>query len=115
MVILDVDHPDIESYILWKVQEEYKVASLVAGSTLIRSRLENLRTTLGEFYRSKEGGKAETDPSKIKAVQDAITNAIQEGIPAGFIHQYIRLLDQGIVLPDTPSTRPIGQRKRTTQ
>jgi len=102
MVILDIDHPDIESYILWKVQEEHKVASLVAGSALIRSRLENLRTTIGEFYRSKADGKTETDPSMIKTVQDAITTAIQEGIPAGFIHQYIRLLDQGIVLPDPP-------------
>ena len=32
MVTLDLDHPDIESYINWKVVEEQKVAALVAGS-----------------------------------------------------------------------------------
>ena len=32
MVIVDVDHPDIEQYIDWKVKEEQKVAALVTGS-----------------------------------------------------------------------------------
>ena len=32
MVIVDIDHPDIEAFIDWKVVEEEKVAALVAGS-----------------------------------------------------------------------------------
>src|SRR5205814_9880201 len=32
MVVVDVDHPDIETYIDWKVKEEQKVAALVTGS-----------------------------------------------------------------------------------
>ncbi|HYI68149.1 MAG TPA: vitamin B12-dependent ribonucleotide reductase, partial [Skermanella sp.] len=32
MVTVDLDHPDIEAYIDWKVTEEQKVAALVAGS-----------------------------------------------------------------------------------
>jgi len=31
MVCLDLDHPDIESFINWKVKEERKVAALIAG------------------------------------------------------------------------------------
>lgn len=31
MVILDMDHPDIEVFINWKVEEEKKVAALIAG------------------------------------------------------------------------------------
>jgi ribonucleoside-diphosphate reductase alpha chain len=31
MVCLDVDHPDIETFVNWKVREEDKVAALVAG------------------------------------------------------------------------------------
>jgi ribonucleoside-diphosphate reductase alpha chain len=31
MVCLDVDHPDIEAFVNWKVKEEDKVAALVAG------------------------------------------------------------------------------------
>ena len=34
MVTVDIDHPDIEEYINWKVVEEQKVAALVAGSKL---------------------------------------------------------------------------------
>ncbi len=32
MVVVDIDHPDIEDYINWKVTEEQKVAALVTGS-----------------------------------------------------------------------------------
>src|SRR5205085_9100539 len=32
MVVLDLDHPDVEQFINWKVTEEQKVAALVAGS-----------------------------------------------------------------------------------
>ena len=39
MVIVDVDHPDIEHFIDWKVIEEQKVAALVAGSKLARQHL----------------------------------------------------------------------------
>src|SRR5208337_4526231 len=31
MVILDMDHPDIEKFINWKVEEEKKVAALIAA------------------------------------------------------------------------------------
>ena len=34
MVTVDIDHPDIEDFIDWKVIEEQKVAALVAGSKL---------------------------------------------------------------------------------
>ena len=39
MVICDIDHPDIEQFIDWKVKEEQKVAALVAGSKLAQKHL----------------------------------------------------------------------------
>src|SRR5437016_523984 len=39
MVVLDLDHPDIEEYVNWKVVEEQKVAALVAGSKLLNRHL----------------------------------------------------------------------------
>src|SRR6202012_5989549 len=39
MVTVDIDHPDIEAYIDWKVIEEQKVAALVAGSKLANKHL----------------------------------------------------------------------------
>ena len=40
MVVVDVDHPDIEEYINWKVKEEQKVAALVTGSKICQKRLK---------------------------------------------------------------------------
>jgi len=37
MVVVDADHPDIETYIDWKVKEEQKVAALVTGSNSTRA------------------------------------------------------------------------------
>ncbi len=40
MVVVDIDHPDIESYINWKVTEEQKVAALVTGSRIVARHLD---------------------------------------------------------------------------
>src|SRR6202012_2963875 len=40
MVSVDVDHPDIEAYVDWKVIEEQKVAAMVAGSKLAEKHLK---------------------------------------------------------------------------
>ena len=45
MVIVDVDHPDIEEFIDWKVIEEQKVASLVCGSKNCKKYLEAIFDT----------------------------------------------------------------------
>ena len=42
MVIVDADHPDIEAFINWKVIEEQKVASIVAGSKMHEKRLNGI-------------------------------------------------------------------------
>src|SRR5437763_13052851 len=39
MVVLDLDHPEIEEFINWKVVEEQKVAALVAGSKQLNRHL----------------------------------------------------------------------------
>ena len=36
MVCLDLDHPDVEAFIDWKVREEIKVAALVEGAKVLR-------------------------------------------------------------------------------
>ncbi len=40
MVVVDIDHPDIEQYIDWKVIEEQKVANLVTGSKINQKHLK---------------------------------------------------------------------------
>jgi len=40
MVILDLDHPEVEDFINWKVEEEYKAACMSTGSKLIKEAWE---------------------------------------------------------------------------
>ena len=42
MVIVDIDHPDIEEFIDWKAVEERKVAALVAGSKITEKCLKRV-------------------------------------------------------------------------
>src|SRR5277367_1082364 len=42
MVTVDIDHPDIEAYIDWKVIEEQKVAALVTGSKVTQAHLNKI-------------------------------------------------------------------------
>jgi ribonucleoside-diphosphate reductase alpha chain len=42
MRILDLDHPEIEDFIDWKVHEEEKAAAIAVGSRLIRENLYNI-------------------------------------------------------------------------
>lgn len=46
MVCLDSDHPEIKSFIAWKVDEEEKLASLVTGHKLVHSLKEKKRKGL---------------------------------------------------------------------
>ncbi|QYU68059.1 hypothetical protein J4558_24955 [Leptolyngbya sp. 15MV] len=45
MVCLDMDHPDIEEFINWKVREEIKVASMVEGLKLLKQKNPEIKRT----------------------------------------------------------------------
>ncbi len=64
MVCLDVDHPDIESFVNWKVREEIKVAALVEGMKHLGQDQKDLASKLaltldydfnGEAYMTVSG------------------------------------------------------------
>ncbi|MBT7614994.1 MAG: vitamin B12-dependent ribonucleotide reductase, partial [Rhodospirillaceae bacterium] len=54
MVVLDIDHPDIEEFISWKMVEEQKVAALVAGSKLCEKHLSEVMSACNEGDRHEE-------------------------------------------------------------
>ncbi len=97
MVILDVDHPDIEHYIRWKVEEEYKVAALVSGSRTIRDRLKGLKDALEAARKEKI-----EDPATSPRVREVLQKAVQAGVPQGILHQYLRLYAEGGDFPEPP-------------
>ncbi len=61
MVIVDVDHPDIEQFIDWKVIEEQKVAALVTGSKINQ---RHLRAVLKACVNCEGSGDDCFDPEK---------------------------------------------------
>jgi ribonucleoside-diphosphate reductase alpha chain len=89
MVSLDLDHPEIEDFIWWKVREEEKVASLVAGSKTLKLHL----TKLIELAKGKE------NPLEDPEVKKVLKQAVRENIPLNYIVRALDLAKQGYGLP----------------
>lgn len=93
MVCLDLDHPDIESFINWKVNEEQKVVSLVTGS-----KLANKHLNLVMQAAHKKQNLPEEDQFSIQnnpALNQAVKNARESCIPDSYIQRIIELATQG--------------------
>jgi ribonucleoside-diphosphate reductase alpha chain len=92
MVICDMDHPDIEAFINWKVIEEQKVASLVAGSKMHEARLNDIFAAI----RSWDGTVADaTNPAVNDALKAAIRAAKRVMIPETYINRVLQYARQG--------------------
>ncbi len=92
MVICDMDHPDIEDFINWKVVEEQKVASLVAGSKIHRERLDAI---LGAI-RAWDGAEADAfDPKANPALKAAIRAAKKVYVPEAYVKRVLQQAAQG--------------------
>jgi ribonucleoside-diphosphate reductase alpha chain len=93
MVTVDIDHPDIEAYIDWKVTEEQKVAALVAGSKLAGKHLGAIMAACAEA-RPDLGDKA-YDPTKNTALRQAIRGARKAMLPENYVQRVIHYARQG--------------------
>ncbi len=99
MVILDVDHPDIERYIDWKTEEEYKVACLAAGSALIKAATARVRDALGAHDLPADKRRSPTENPRLR---EAVRDALRSGVPAAFVYQTIRRFTEGETELDLP-------------
>ena len=92
MVTVDVDHPDIEEFIDWKVVEEQKVAALVAGS---KSTAKHLGAVM-DACNVDEYKKDDLYDTKInKKLKEAVLNARSVMIPENYIQRVIQFAKQG--------------------
>lgn len=92
MVICDMDHPDIEQFINWKVIEEQKVASLVAGSKMHEVKLNEIFTAIRQWDGSAEDS---VDPAKNPALKAAIRSAKKAMIPDTYTNRILQYARQG--------------------
>ena len=93
MVTVDIDHPDIEAYVDWKVVEEQKVAALVAGSKLAQKHMGAVMAAcqLAEAY----GDEDRFDPKINKDLKKAILAARKSMIPENYVQRVIQFAQQG--------------------
>ncbi|SFP09508.1 vitamin B12-dependent ribonucleotide reductase [Tranquillimonas alkanivorans] len=92
MVIVDADHPDIEEFINWKVKEEQKVASLVAGSKMHEQKLNGIFAAIRAFDGAVD---AAYDPKLNDSLKAAIKDAKKVAIPETYIKRVLDYARQG--------------------
>ena len=92
MVMVDVDHPDIEAYIDWKVNEEQKVAALVAGSKLCE---KHLKAVMRACVNCEGPGEDCFDPKQNPALKREVKLAKRAMIPENYIQRVIQFAQQG--------------------
>jgi ribonucleoside-diphosphate reductase alpha chain len=89
MVCLDLDHPDIEAFIDWKVNEERKVAMLAAGSILVNKHWNAL-------CEAVEGSTSrDANPKTNEKLRRALGRAKGDGVAPAFLSQCLGRLAQG--------------------
>lgn len=89
MVTLDLDHPDIENFVLWKVVEEQKVAALVTGSF---HNQQHLNAVMRSCHTDSG---LDTNPRTNASLKKAIAEAKIDLVPLNYIQRVIQLATQG--------------------
>lgn len=92
MVVVDIDHPDIEEYINWKVKEEQKVAALVTGSKIVAKHLKAIMKACINCDGSDD---ACFDPKQNPALKREIRAAKQALVPENYVKRVIQFARQG--------------------
>ncbi len=94
MVCLDLDHPDVEEFINWKVIEEQKVAAMVTGSKICAKRL-NAVLRACHVPDGQGGTKVETDLEKNPELRAAVREARRDAVPEAYIQRMFAFARQG--------------------
>lgn len=91
MVTLDMDHPDIEEYINWKVVEEQKVAALVTGSKITSRHLSAVMKACYDEHPENDRFNKQLN----KKLKHAVLEARRAEIPNNYIERVIQLAKMG--------------------
>ena len=92
MVVVDIDHPDIEEYINWKVKEEQKVAALVTGSKICSDHLSKI---MQACVNCEADGDDCFDAKKNPALKREIRAARKSLVSDNYIQRVVQFAKQG--------------------
>ena len=98
MIVVDADHPDIEDFVNWKVIEEQKVASLVAGSRLAD---RHLNAILRACHALEGAGRF--TPNDNPELKKTIQEARRVFIPEAYIQRAVEFARQGYTEIEFPT------------
>ncbi len=87
MVVVDIDHPDAERFINWKMTEEQKVAALISGSWNTSHFLDKIMRVATE--------EKTTDFSTNEKLKTAVQQALKRKLPLNYIIRALDLTTQG--------------------
>ncbi|MFZ9860420.1 MAG: vitamin B12-dependent ribonucleotide reductase [Gemmataceae bacterium] len=91
MVVLDLDHPDIQDFINWKVVEEQKVAALVSGSKILSREMNAIIKACVDCNNAAE----KFDVKANTNLRKAVANASKMLVPANYIERAVHLAKLG--------------------
>jgi ribonucleoside-diphosphate reductase alpha chain len=94
MVCLDLDHPDIEEFIEWKVVEEQKVAAMVTGSKICAQRL-NAVLKACHMVDGEGSIKLDLDHKTNSVLREALASARRDMVPEAYIQRMFSYAQQG--------------------
>jgi ribonucleoside-diphosphate reductase alpha chain len=100
MVVVDIDHPDVEDFIDWKVREEQKVASIVTGSKL---HAKHLNAIMAACHAEGVAGDAAFDPKENPVLKQEIRAARKVLIPENYVQRVIEFARQGYTEIEFPT------------
>ena len=99
MVTLDIDHPDIEEYINWKVHEEQKVAAIVTGSKICEQHLNRIIKACYDEHPENDRFNKKAN----KRLKVAVIEARKVGVPENYIERVIHLAKLGFKSIEFPT------------
>ena len=100
MVVVDIDHPDVGQFIRWKVQEEQKVAALVAGSKMASKYLSEVMAACQNREMDED---KRFDPKENPILKKAILATRQAMVPESYVQRVIQFAQQGFTEIDFPT------------
>ncbi|MBS71937.1 MAG: ribonucleoside-diphosphate reductase, adenosylcobalamin-dependent [Thermoplasmata archaeon] len=92
MVTLDLDHPDIQQYVNWKMKEEEKVSALIAGAASLQKHANAILESIKSFDGTND---EKTNVSKNIELAKSIKRAVNANIAQPHIKRLIDLAKQG--------------------
>ena len=103
MVCLDLDHPDIEQFVNWKVIEEQKVSSMVTGSRINERCLNAILGAVDLWLRASRGGCATTPARDTTSSPRPCGRRGPSGVPDNYVHRAIQYARQGYTHIEFPT------------